>query len=185
MKVEKGTFGYIKNRKKVDCLWLLLFLVLGVGIFLAGYFLTHVRANIFTVLSVLMVLPAAKRVVALVVLVPKKGVSRKRYESLEPLVEEGTLYVDYVFTSTDKIMHLDYLLVKRGNVLGVVAPSHQDVDYMKKYLSDCVNKVAPAYHVRLFDTDEEFISHVKRLTKVETEKSREQALVEYLYSLAM
>lgn len=185
MKSEKGNLGYIKSRKKIDFLWLLAFIVLGVGIFLAGYFLTHVRANIFTVLSVLMVLPAAKRIVALIVLLPRKGVSRERYERIEPLIENGTLYVDYVFTSTDKIMQLDFLLVKNGNVLGVLANSKQDIDYMKKYMMDCVKKAAPGFHVQLFESDEKLISHVQHLTKTEADEGKEKALLEYLYSLAM
>ena len=185
MKIEKCTQGYIKHRKKVDFLWLLLFVVLGVGIFLAGYLITHVRANIFTVMAVLMVLPAANRIVALVVLLPKKGVDGERYEKMCAQELSGTLFVDYVFTSTEKIMHLDFLLVKNGNVLGVIAPSRQDVDYMKKYLTDCVNKVAPGYHLRLFESDEKLIAHLGRLTKAEADPVREKALAEYLHSLAM
>lgn len=184
-RIEKGKQGYISSRKKIDFLWLLGFILLGIGIFLAGYFLTHVRANIFTVLAVLMVLPAAKRVVALVVLLPRKGVSRERYEKIQPLVESGTLYVDYVFTSTEKIMHLDFLLIKNGNVMGVIAPSKQDVVYMKKYLADCVHKVAPNYHVKVFKNDEELMHHVERLTQVEAEEGKEKELLEYLHSLAM
>lgn len=184
-RIEKGKQGYIRNRKKIDFLWLMGFVLLGIGIFLAGYLLTHVRANIFTVLAVLMVLPAAKRVVALVVLLPRKGVDRERYEKVQSLVKSGNLYVDYVFTSTEKIMHLDFLLVKNGNVLGVIASSKQDVVYMKKYLTDCVHKVAPNYHVRVFENDEELLHHVKRLTQMEVEEEKEKELLEYLYSLAM
>lgn len=185
MKIKKGNLGYIKHRKKIDLLWLLAFIALGVAIFLLGYFITHVRANIFTVLSVLMVLPAAKRIVALIVLLPRKGVSQERYEKIKPFIENGTLYADYVFTSTDQIMHLDFLLVKNGNVLGVIASSKQDADYMNKYLSDCVKKTAPGFHVQLFDKDEKLISHVQRLTKTEAGEEKEKALLEYLYSLAM
>lgn len=185
MKMEKGAFGYIKKRKQADLLWLLLFVLLGVGIFLVGYFLTHVRANIFTVLSVLMVLPAAKHIVALIVLLPRKGVSKERYEKIRELKENGTLFADYIFTSTEKIMHLDFLLVKNGNVLGVTAASRQDVEYMKKYLADCVKKTASGYHVRIFATDEELISHLQHLTKTEAGEEQEKALLEYLHSLAM
>lgn len=184
-RIEKGKQGYISSRKKIDFLWLLGFILLGIGIFLAGYFFTHVRANIFTVLAVLMVLPAAKRVVALVVLLPKKGVSPERYEKLQPFVEPGTLYADYVFTSTEKIMHLDFLLIKNGNVMGVLAPSRQDVVYLKKYLEDCVHKVAPNYHVKVFASDEELIHYVERLTQIEADAGKEKELLEYLHSLAM
>lgn len=185
MKIEKGKQGYIKKRKQWELLCLLLFVILGVCIFLAGYFLTHVRANIFTVLSVLLVLPAAKRIVALIVLMPRKGVNQKRYEKINQYTENGTLYADYIFTSTDKIMHLDFLMVKNGNVLGVVASSRQDQGYIKKYLTDCVKKTASGYHVRLFDSDEELIRHIEHLTETEADKEKEKALLDYLYALAM
>lgn len=185
MRIEKGKQGYISSRKKIDFLWLMAFVLLGIAIFLTGYFLTHVRANIFTVLAVLMVLPAAKRVVALAVLLPKKGVSRERYEKILPLAEGGTLYTEYVFTSSEKIMHLDFLLIKNGNVLGVTAPSKQDLTYMKKYLTDCVHKVAPDYHVKIFESDKELIHQAERLTQVKAEAGKEEKLLQYLYSLAM
>lgn len=46
----------------MDCI----FVVLGVAIFLTGYLWSGVRANIFTVMAVLLVLPAAKHLVALI-----------------------------------------------------------------------------------------------------------------------
>ena len=90
-----------------------------------------------------------------------------------------------VFTSTEKIMHLDFLLVKNGNVLGVIAKSKQDVPYLKQYLTDVVKKTAPSYHVRLFESDEKLISHLQRLTQEEASENSEKTLVDYLHSLAM
>lgn len=70
--IDKCQYGYIKDRKKISWLWLAACIVIGVAIFLAGYMLNHNRANVFTVVAILMVLPAAKRVVNLVVLAGKK-----------------------------------------------------------------------------------------------------------------
>ena len=80
--IDKCQYGYIKDRKKISWLWLAACIVIGVAIFLAGYMLNHNRANVFTVVAILMVLPAAKRVVNLVVLAGKKGVSRQRYDKV-------------------------------------------------------------------------------------------------------
>lgn len=52
----------------MDCI----FVVLGVAIFLTGYLWSGVRANIFTVMAVLLVLPAAKHLVALIAMFRKK-----------------------------------------------------------------------------------------------------------------
>ena len=180
MKVEKGNQGYIASRKKIDLIWLLVFVILGIAIFLAGYFITHTRANIFTVLAVLFVLPGAKRIVALFVMLPRNGVDRERYERVRGAVGEGKLYTDFVFTSTEKIMHLDFLLIKNGNVLCVIASSKQDVGYMKKYLEDNIHKISEHYHVKFFNEDEKFLKQVQRLAKTETEENREKALIEFL-----
>lgn len=182
---EKCTLGYLKKRKKAEVLWILLFVVLGVAIFLIGYLWSGVRANIFTVMAVLLVLPAAKHLVALIAMFRKKSVTKERYEKVKQAAKEAILYTDYVFTSTEKIMHLDFLIVKNGNVLGVIAKSKQDVPYLKQYLSDTVKKMAPSYHVRLFDTDEKLISHLQHLTNEEPAENMEKAVVDYLHSLAM
>lgn len=183
--VDKGSPGYIKNQKKVSLLWLLLFVVIGLVIFLIGYFLTHTRANIFTVAAVLMVLPAAKRIVNLIVMLPRASVAQERYDRMKDAVGDAVLYTDYVFTSTEKIMHLDFVVIKNGNVLGVIAPSKQDVDYMKKYVSDSIHKMAPDFKVRLFDTDEQLINYLSKMSRVEAAPAREEKIAEYLHSLAV
>ena len=175
MMYEKCTLGYLTKRKKAEILWIVFFVVLGVAIFLTGYLWSGVRANIFTVMAVLLVLPAAKHLVALIAMFRKKGVTKERYDKVKTAAGQAVLYTDYVFTSTEKIMHLDFLLVKNGNVLGVIAKSKQDV----------VKKTAPSYHVRLFESDEKLISHLQRLTQEEASENSEKTLVDYLHSLAM
>jgi len=185
MKVEKCQCGYISKKKKLDFIWLLVCVVVAVGIFLTGYLWMKTRANVFTVLAVLMVLPAAKRVVALVVMVPKKSVSKERYEKIKEAAGECTLFADYVFTSAEKIMHLDFVVIKNGNVLGVIAPSRQDVEYMKKYLTDSVQKNDSSYHVRVVDSDEKLVKELGRLTQKEVSLEKEEKVVNYLRTLAV
>lgn len=185
MKIDKCELGYISKKKKVSLIWLLVSVLIGVAIFLVGYFWTHTRANIFTVVAVLMVLPAAKHVVALVVMLPKKEVEKARYDRMKEAAGEAVLLTDYVFTSTEKIMHLDFVLIKNGNVLGVTAQSRQDVPYMKKYLEDSVHKVAPSFYVKVLESDEKLLKQLDRLTQVEATPAREEKVVEYLRSLAV
>ncbi len=183
--IDKCRPGYIANQKKVSVLWLLFFAAIGVGIFLIGYFLTHTRANVFTVVAVLMVLPAAKRMVGLIVMMPRKSVEKERFDKMKEAVGEAVLYTDYVFTSTEKIMHLDFVVIKNGNVLGVIAPSKQDVSYLKKYFPDSIHKLAPDFKVQLFDMDEQLIKYLSKMKAEEPELAREEKIVEYLHSIAV
>ena len=82
-------------------------------------------------------------------------------------------------------MHLDFLLIRNGNVLGVTAPSRQDVEYMKKYLADSVHKAAPDFHITVFDTDGQMIRHLDKLAQTEADPERTEKVREYLRSLAV
>lgn len=183
--VDKCGFGYIKKQKKVNLIWLLVFVLIGVAIFVCGYLLTHTRANIFTVIAVLMVLPAAKRIVTLIVMFPRKSVERERYDRMAQVAGEDILFTDYVFTSSEKIVHLDFLLIRNGNVLGVTAPSRQDTEYMKKYLTDSVHKAAPEFNIKVFDTDEQLIRYMDKLTQKEADPERTEKVRDLLHSLAV
>lgn len=185
MKIDKCELGYIAKKKKISFLWLMVSVLIGVAIFLIGYFWTHTRANIFTVVAVLMVLPAAKHIVSLIILFSKKGVSKERFDKIKEASGNAILLTEYVFTSTEKIMNLDFVLIKNGNVLAVKAPAKQDVEYMKKYLEDSVHKAAPSFHVKVFDTDEQLLKQLNKLAQAEAEPAKEEKVVECLRSLAV
>ena len=185
MKIDKGQRGYIARQKRIDGLWLLGYVVIAVAIFVIGYFWTHTRANVFTVLAVLMVLPGAKRIVALIVLMPRKGVSAERYEKVKNAVGDAPFLTDYVFTSTEKIMHFDFVVVKNGTILAVLAKSPQDRAYVKKYFGDNISKAAPSFHTFVLDNDEELFARLDKISTVPTDPAREQRLLEYLHSMAV
>lgn len=162
----KCEYGYIHKQKIFQSLMLLLFVAVGVGLFVAGLLITGTRANIFTVLGILMVLPAAKRIIALVVMVPRRSVDRDRYDRMRGTVaEEGILYTDYVFTSPDKIMSFDFLIIQDQNVMGILSGKKQKRAYILDYLQRGVDSQAAGYRVNLFSTDEEFFDFYRHMTE--------------------
>lgn len=185
MKIEKGQVGYIQQQKKINFLWLLAFIAIGLVIFFVGYLWTHTRANVFTVLAVLMVLPAAKRVISLVVFMPRKSVERERYERIKEKAGDGILVSEYVFTSTEKIVHLDFLLIRNRHVLGVTAPSIQDRDYMFQYLKDNVHRIVPECEVKVFDNDEKLLDYMERHEDTDSQKEQAEKIWNHLRTLAV
>lgn len=183
----KCEFGYIDRQKVFQGVMLLLYIAIGIGIFLLGLFITGVRANVFTVLAILMVLPGAKRVIALVVMLPRKSVDRERYDKMTAaLSPEGVLLTDYVFTSSDKIMHFDFVVVQGKNIMGIPGSARQDVKYMTQYLQKGVDETASGYRVRTFASDDEFFKFYEKMTSKSGERPEGQdAVVKYLKILAV
>lgn len=192
IKGRKCEFGYIQKQKTFQSLMLLLFVAVGVGLFLAGLLITGTRANIFTVLGILMVLPAAKRIIALVVMVPRRSVDKDRYDQMrETVSEEGVLYTDYVFTSPDKIMSFDFLIIQNQNVMGVLSEKKQEQAYILDYLQKGVDSQVSGYHVKLFSSDEEFYKFYRRMAGEDRQERDEESVAkqdkvsEYLKVLAV
>ncbi|CDD34556.1 putative uncharacterized protein [Roseburia sp. CAG:309] len=168
----KGTkcqFGYINKQKKFQFAMLMLYVLIGVGLFLIGLAVHKTQANLFTVLGILMVLPAAKRVIALVLMVPRKSVGKERFEKVqEALPESAAILTDYVFTSTEKVMSLDFVIVMNKNVYGIKDQKKTDDAYVEKYLSETISAGARGYRVQLFENDDAFLAMLKRSERKET-----------------
>lgn len=171
MKQWKGTKcepGYIEKQKRFQAVMLLVFAAIGIGLFLIGYLATGTRANVFTVLAILMVLPGAKRVIALVVMVPRRSVEQGRYDRMkETISPDAVLLTDYVFTSSEKIMNLDFVIVEGRVVTGIRSVNERRRDagigkYMKDYLSKGIAGVADGYRVNILDSDEAFYRQYER-----------------------
>ena len=89
--LEKGSFEYIKKKKKRKIIMVVAIIVIAAAIFGIGLLLNKMsRANIFTVLAILCVLPWAKQLVALIVLFPYHSVSRERYDKARKCLENST-----------------------------------------------------------------------------------------------
>lgn len=187
MKIKKCEHGYIKKEKKKQLLMVLFFILAGIIIFVVGYFLNHrSRANIFTVLAILLALPMAKRAVNFIILLPFKTVSEEKYKHICDIVsEQAVVYTDYVFSSPDKVMGMDFLVLDEGNAYGIVAGTRQDLNYINNYIGKQIRNLSPNYHVKIVADYEEFEKLYKGRIPAEITDKQQEAVESVLRSLAV
>ena len=135
-KLEKGAYGYLKSKKKDALLHTLLMVGIGIAIFIIGLLLNKMEvANIFTVFAFLMVLPAAKSFVTVIVLFPYQAISQEKKNSLEQYArEQDVVLYDVVFTSAEKIMHLDCIYITEYQVIGYTSRKKDNLKVIQEYL---------------------------------------------------
>lgn len=181
---KKGEFGYINQRKKKTIAASVAILAVAAAIFVTGLFLNKMsKANIFTILAVLCVLPWAKQIVALVVLFPYHSVTRERYDKVAVMVGKPVrLYTDLVITSSEKIMNLDFAVVGYGQVIALVGKNGQDVAYIRRYLSEGVANWG-GYKVKVLESEKLFFDEVMKLDVKETDEGEAERVNSYLLSL--
>ena len=200
---NKNTPGYISRYRRINLIWLIVWVVIGVAIFVTGWLIWHTRANILTVLAVLSVLPGAKRIVALIAAGRKKSVSVERCgrveTEVEPFVYAGNLdmhdeeqelpghviFTDYIFTSTEKIMMLDFMVVMEGSIIILPSSINKDQEYVKKYLTEGIRKWSEAFDIRFVWDDDKLVSELHERQEESAPAHDRREVLEYLISLAM
>lgn len=185
MKMQRGDFGYIRARKKKALFGTLFMAAIGVAVFLTGLFLNKMsNRNIFTVLAVLFVLPGAKYLVAYIVTFPYCSVEKSRYDKVKKVLpEKMQLYTDLVITSAEKIMHLDFIAVGNGQVIGLLGEGKQELSYVRKYLTDGVHNWGSGYKVKIVDSEKTFFGELSKVEPCEMDEEEESHVKSYIVSL--
>lgn len=182
-KVSKGEYGYLKQKKQGALLHTLLMVAIGLAIFGVGLLLNKMEAtNIFTVFAFLMVLPAAKALVTVIILSPYKESPKDKIERLASYAKpEDTVLYDVVFTSSERVMHLDCIYVTDRQLICYTGrekdKATQIQDYFKKEIkSRCLD------YVVYFATGEKQIQDRMRLRGEEnsTDHSAREEVLEML-----
>ena len=65
-KIQKGKPGYLNYKRKVEILRTVIYFVIVLAIFALGYWQTHTRLNLLTVVAILGCLPASKALVGVI-----------------------------------------------------------------------------------------------------------------------
>lgn len=185
MKILKGERIYLSTQKKKGIFYTFLFLLIGIVIFLIGYFLNKKStANIFTVLAMLMVLPGAKMLTNVIVLMPFHDASVEVEQMLLPLLpERSELISSAVFTSPEKVMNLDFIWAWDGYVYGCLGKENQDLAYIERYLSKGIHNYVDYYEVKMFENKDTFIHAIKMATRKECTRDQREQVINYLLSL--
>lgn len=205
----RGAFGYIAEKKKTYLRKTVIYTLIGLAIFVVGYFINNCSAsNVFTIVAILMVLPGAKAVVGYVIFHPFQTVTRNRYEKVyevasrivnqprsmeevmkDTIVKEDilNLYTDVVFTSPEKVMNFDFLLLAQTRGIALLGKEKQDLAYIETYLKEGLAARNYTYGVKVYHSMDPFVKAIDKMDGKEepkdSSKETRAEVVEYIESL--
>lgn len=183
-KLERGEYGYLKQRKNRALLGTFLMVLVGLAIFGLGLLLNKMEAtNIFTVIAICMVMPAAKFFVSYVVMFPYQPITPETKERLASYAKEGdTILYDVVFTSSEKVMHLDCIYVTGHQIIGYTSRGKDNIQLMQEYLKkEC--KIRGLSYAVYLATEEKQIKDRMKLRGEESADTNTEAKEEVLSML--
>ncbi len=173
--LERGEYGYLKDRKKKALSGTILMVLIGIAIFVTGLLLNKMEArNIFSVIAICMVMPAAKYFVSYVVLFPYKPMDTETKERLSSYAKENdTILYDVVFTSSEKVMHLDCIYVTGHQVIGYTSRKKDNLQIMTEYLKKEIKNRCIPYTVYIVAEEKQIKDRMKLRGEESAETSTE------------
>lgn len=186
-RIERCEYGHIRAEKRKNLLGAVLMVVIGVIIFVLGLCLNKFdKANIFTIIAVLFVLPMARYLTTWIVLLPYKTPEEALYLQVKDAMPKGSiLFSDYVFTSGERAMGLSFFVLTGNELIGLAARDKEKTEKIKEYLSSGLKKRAIPGKVVVFREKERFITELKKIPEITRTGEEMQELVEFLRSLAV
>ena len=166
-KTEKGTPGYLSYKKRIEIIRTIIYFGIVAAIFLLGYFQTKTRLNLFTVAAVLGCLPAAKALVDVIVRLPYRSVDKKIVSDLSEKAGNLTACYDLVFTSTEKIMAVDCIVVSGSTIFGYTHYAKTDPEETQKHIKNILDENGfTGFTVRILREYKPFLARAEGLDHI-------------------
>ncbi len=194
---ERGEYGYLKEKKRKDMIHFLILVLIAALIFVAGIVVNKMLSdggvidlpaflpkkegskpftigNIFMIVSIVMVLPAARVLVSIILCFPYKTLDEAKMQELEALKKPGdkTMY-DMVFTSSKHVMHLNAIFITGKKVFGYTFVKSDNEKTITDYFNDEFRSRKLGYTVYITKDLEAFKNKIGTITKEEAESAAE------------
>ena len=162
-KFEKCEYGYLNWQKRRQLLAVIVQILIAAAIFVIGYVLNdNSKNNVFTIIAVLFVLPMAKHLVEVIILLPYRTPSAELYETVMNTARpDAFVFSDYVFTSQEKVMYLSSMVVQGNEIIGLIGREKENVSYIKSYLERSMKQRSLPYKIIICTEEAEYFGKIK------------------------
>lgn len=179
-KINKGEFGYIKNRQLLTVIRTVLLFALAVGIYVIGYISTGSNKNLLSIVAILGMLPASKSCVNMIMFLRFKSLPPKLYESFSEL--NAPFIYENVLTTTEKSYFLPVLLYKNHTIVSYCENKNVDaLSIVEKHIKETMKIEKIEVTVKVFKDKEQFIERAKSLNSSMNDEE-DMKVMENVYS---
>ncbi len=182
-KIMKGGIGYIDQCKKNQLVKVICWAVIIAAVVGGGWLYFKTRLNMVTILGVLLVLPAAKALIALILILPYQSGDADRFNKVkETAGKAATVLSDLVLTRYEGSMAIHYAVIHGGNIFAFVPSQKTAPEKIQAYLTASVKAGGSSGVPMVFTDFEKFMTALKRVgqSPVETSKKDERIIADLL-----
>jgi len=196
-KGKKGSYGYTDAHKKAQLLKTLIYFMLPLALFLAGYITTKTKNNYFTIFALVGCLPACKELVNVLMFRNRRSMPRELYEEIEAHAKGMETAYELVLTTYEKNYPLHCVTVCGNEAVGYTTKRDLDHRKVEEHIASVLKKNGLSVHVHIFTDLKQFLDRVDALAVKEKEDipflpderypglTREQVIRELILALSL
>ena len=184
--LEKGSYDYLKKRKKIEVLKTISLFAVSAALFIAGYLTTKSKGNLLTVVAVLGCLPASKCAVNMIMNLKIKKCPIAIHTKIEQAV--GTLngYYNLYFTSYDRNFLITHLVITSNQIVAYSNVSSIKASDFEKHIEQVLSKDGiKDISVKLFMDLDKYITRLEQLNENFSETPAKEAVKRVLFSVSI
>lgn len=184
----KGNFGYLHAKRIQVLIRTIIFFIIPLLLFAAGYITTGTRRNLLTVVAVLGCLPACKSLVSLIMYIRSSGCSLSAKEIIEK--QEGSLIgmYDMYFTSYKLNFPISHMVVEGMNICGYTESPACDTKACEAHLDTMLKQSGyKDMTIKIFTDISKYVGRLRQLNELTHDRTpqRDDEVRVVLYDISL
>lgn len=179
-RLEKGSYGYIDAYRRRHLLISLSWLTVVAVIFIVGILVFKTKLNFATLAAMLILLPAVKAWIALIVMLPYHTDKKDYFEETKRLMagKNAEVFSDIVMTKYEGSMMVSVLVLYDNNFFAYVPKKQKkSVKEIKTYLNSIITAAGATSKAMVFDEFDAFKKVIENLSSQENRDGKKLAAI--------
>jgi len=168
---DKGTRDYLNSQKKYEIMRTVLYFLISLLLFIAGWITTKSRLNLLTIVAILGCLPASKSAVGMIMYLRCNSCLHESAEKIDAHIGSLCGLYDLYFTSYQTNYRVDHLVVKGNTICGFT----QDLSFEEQKFTTHITDILKAENlsgvsVKIFTSLDKYLERLDQLNLLQTEE---------------
>lgn len=176
-KRKKGEYGYLEAQKKWVIFRTAALYICALGIFFTAYYYTKTRANIYSVAAVLLMLPASKSTVNMIMFLKAPQYRKDTFESIAKHIGTLKAAFELYLTSYQKNYPVTSIVVRGNNVIGYTEFADCDTAGCEEHIQNILKQNGHKNTmVKIFREQKKYEERLDQLQQLEEGRNEEELL---------
>ena len=180
MKKSKGTFGYIRNMRKVMLLHTVILFLIAFFIYFTGKYRYSDYATMFSITAIVVCIPGSMRCVSFIMFMIHRGGDEAFYNKCGN-IPDSHLFYDSVITTTGESFDVYAFGIFEENLTGFCPDPKKDISKLEKHLREMFDKNdLKSVGIKIFKDEERFLNRTSELCARKNEDSKKRERIRSL-----